>query len=182
MTVFHRTAILSADLRYRYELTRQLSLGSEACRWICFVGLNPSIADALVDDPTIRREVAFARALGANALIKVNLFAYRATVPARLVSLIREQGFSVAEGPDNRDAVLEAVSFARRKGGKGVVLAHGALPKALQLHARRIVETIGPPLYCLGVTKLGEPRHPLYLPKTAELRLWTPPWASEALT
>lgn len=46
-----------------------------------FVGLNPSTADELLDDPTIRRCVAFARSWGYGALCMTNLFAFRATDP-----------------------------------------------------------------------------------------------------
>ena len=46
-----------------------------------FVGLNPSTADEVTDDPTIRRYIAFAGAGGYGALCMTNLFAFRATDP-----------------------------------------------------------------------------------------------------
>ena len=47
--------------------------------------LNPSTADHLQDDPTIRRCIGFAQELGYGSLIIGNLFAYRATYPRDLL-------------------------------------------------------------------------------------------------
>jgi hypothetical protein len=66
---------------YRYWLSRRLSMGE---RFVLFVGLNPSTADAMQDDPTIRREVDFARRWGYDWYLKGNVYAYRSTDPKRL--------------------------------------------------------------------------------------------------
>jgi hypothetical protein len=158
MTAMLRTASLSDDGRYRYTLTR--SWGGELDELQTFVMLNPSTADAEVDDPTIRRCVGFARALGASGILVVNLYAFRATRPADL--------WRAADpvGPHN-DAVLTSVLSGR---GRPVIAAWGAnarpdrVDRFLQLArnagGRR-------PVTALGVTKAGAPRHPLYLPASA---------------
>src|SRR5882724_4976365 len=84
-------AVLSDCERYRYALWR---------RWaerpaVLFVGLNPSTADALQDDPTIRRCIRFAKAWGYGALYMGNLFAFRATDPRAM------KAEADAVGPDN---------------------------------------------------------------------------------
>lgn len=74
-------ALISADQLYRYWLWRHWGAGS---RRVLFIMLNPSTADGLVDDPTIRRCVAFARLWGFDGCEIVNAYAYRATNPAAL--------------------------------------------------------------------------------------------------
>jgi hypothetical protein len=119
--------------------------------------LNPSIADAERDDPTIRRCLGFACAWGYGALTVVNLFALRATCPHTL----RRAADPV--GPDNDDHLRAALVSAR-----GIVFAwgnHGGLHgrdrdicSLLPLHAKRKTNAL-----CLGITGAGQPRHPLYV-------------------
>jgi hypothetical protein len=169
---FRRDAVLSSDGLYRYRLTRRWDTCGFPVRWVAFCGLNPSTADALVDDPTIRREVDFACQLGATGLIKVNLYGYRATDPKDLLRFITQRGHEAARGPANFDSLLDAASLARSGRGLGVFAAWGAVPKALRSTVEIVSELLGGPLMCLGLTKGGEPRHPLYLPKTANPQEW----------
>jgi hypothetical protein len=46
--------------------------------------LNPSKADANIDDPTLRRCINFAKSWDFGSLIVVNLFAYRSASPLDL--------------------------------------------------------------------------------------------------
>lgn len=79
-----RAAAISPDGAYRYSLHREWRRSEDQPRWVTFVMLNPSTADAVQDDPTIRRCIAFARALGGTGLAVANLYAFRATSPADL--------------------------------------------------------------------------------------------------
>ena len=67
----HRTALFSRDRTYRYRLGPRWGDGAA----VCFVLLNPSIADATKDDATVRRCIGFARSLGYGVLEVVNLYA-----------------------------------------------------------------------------------------------------------
>lgn len=145
-------AIISDCGKYRYVLRR--SLGS-VLRWykpMLFIMLNPSTADATQDDPTIRRCMDFAKREGMTHLNVVNLFALRATDPAELKKA------ADPIGPENDRYIEEEV---RRHSIGAVIAAWGAHPFA----AERAAEVLKkyPTLYCLGKTKSGAPRHPLYL-------------------
>lgn len=119
-----------------------------------FVGLNPSTADAEQDDPTIRRCIGFAKEWGYGELLMGNLFAFRATNPAIMAAA------DDPIGPDNDMWLNELAEEASL-----VIAAWGAHPIAAS-RAQQVVETLDD-VKCLGVTKGGHPRHPLYLPKTA---------------
>jgi hypothetical protein len=66
-----RTAIISECGRYRYRLTREWGDGP----LLTFAMLNPSTANAEIDDPTIRRCMSFGRREGASGISVFNLFA-----------------------------------------------------------------------------------------------------------
>lgn len=143
------SAVLSPCGLYRYSLTRTWD---EALPTVTFCMLNPSVADAEQDDPTIRRCLGFARAWGCGSLAVVNLFAYRATYPRELRKV------KDPVGPDNDAAIL-------RHAGSGLtVAAWGAQPFA-QGRIRRVLDLLhlaGARLHCLKLTKGGYPWHPLF--------------------
>lgn len=154
-----RGAQLSDCRRYRYTLTRDWGTGPAAT----FIMLNPSTADATVDDPTIRRCVGFAHAWGCGRLIVGNLYALRATDPQALWNAVDPVG------PDN-DATLTRL-LAQADGP--LVAAWGGNARADRVEALLALPG-AERLACLGVTKAGAPRHPLYLPATAPLQPWPP--------
>jgi hypothetical protein len=143
-------ATIDSTGQYRYKLWRVWD--SEAPR-VVFVMLNPSTADALVDDPTIRRCIGFAQTWGCGALEVLNLFAYRATSP-HILSTVADP-----VGSDNDAHLLET----RQKAGH-IVLAwgnRGALLGRNQTVLKQLVNVDN--VYCLGLTAGGHPCHPLYL-------------------
>ncbi len=149
------TARFSLDGVYRYELTRRWARGPVAC-WIM---LNPSTADAVQDDATIRRCIRFSRDWGMSGLVVVNLFAFRATKPTALFDS------SDPIGDLNDEAIHDAVV-----GSRITILAWGA-HGGIQ---NRDVDVLGalqvfrPEVYCLAYTKDGHPGHPLRLPCTSK--------------
>lgn len=156
-----RSAVLSDCETYRYRLGRRWSGGLPGT--VAFVMLNPSTADAEVDDPTIRRCVGFAQREGLEAIDVVNLYAYRATKPRHLAEAVAA-GRDVV-GPENQRHLREAIA-----GATLVVFAWGGSVTQGPYDWRTIVTEVyelaadldARPL-CLGRTKDGHPRHPLYV-------------------
>ena len=149
MSEIRKSAIISEDGKYRYRLDRFWS-GEHA---LVFVMLNPSTADANIDDPTIRRCMGFARREGAGGIIVVNLFALRATDPFLLTTATNPIG------PQNREIVASVFDAARRQ-GVPIICAWGAC-KSVKFW-REALNDRGP-FMCLGKTRNGSPRHPLYV-------------------
>lgn len=153
-----RTATFSYDGQYRYTLRRIWGDGT----WLTFVMLNPSTADETQDDPTIRRCCGFARDLGYDGIHVVNLYAYRATRP----EVLRTVDDPV--GPENDIALRCAM---QRPGH--IIAAWGA-----NANPERAAEVAAMPggdrLVCLGTTRAGAPRHPLYLRADAQPEPWSP--------
>jgi hypothetical protein len=142
-----RRAGFSRCGNYRYWLSRQWDHDLPSCS---FVGLNPSTADALADDPTIRRIIGFARGWGYGSVIVVNLFAFKATYPKDLFAADNPVGprnnYWLKRATKESDLVIAAWGV------------HGC-HRRRDRYARRAMEN----LYCLGKTQAGHPRHPLYV-------------------
>jgi len=143
-------AVFSKDRVYRYILVREWEKSKPT---IMFVGLNPSTADELNDDPTVRRLIGYAKRWGYGRLIVVNAFAYRATYPKNLFS------YNEPVGPENDLWIKKASREADIS-----VLAYGNLAKNLGRH-EEILNIVDNP-YCIKVSKIGLPMHPLYLKYT----------------
>lgn len=154
------------DLTYRYLLTRRWAHHID--RTMLFVMLNPSTADETTDDPTIRRCMNFARREQMSGLAVVNLFAMRATNPADLKAALAK-GLD-AVGRENGDHIARAAVGAHRlvvAWGAHGKLCEGRLPLAELLSSIHKLE-------CLGTTKDGSPRHPLYVRDDQPLIPWVP--------
>jgi len=161
------SADFSECMRYRQALYRSWVQPGELQRYALFIGMNPSTADGDVDDPTVRREIEFAKRLGMNALIKCNVMDYRATKPKDL----RAPGVKPCS-----EANLVAIICHAAKAEK-IVCAWGSIPKPLQRHVEDvagILRASGKELWSFGTTKDGSPRHPLYLRKDTELATFLP--------
>jgi hypothetical protein len=154
------TAAYSPCEGYRYSLTR---VWDPAAPRLLIVMLNPSTADETRNDPTVARCEARARAMGQGAFRVVNLFAYRATDPRRL------RGVADAVGPLNDQCLTDSVDWA-----DAVLCAwgnHGALfQRAVTVSA--LLRAGGKPMFHLGTTGAGHPRHPLYVRSDQPLTAW----------
>lgn len=156
-----RSARISACGRYRYQLSRRLVENPAERSPVLFVMLNPSTADADQDDPTIRRCLGFARDWGHTDLVVGNLYALRATNPKAL-----RADYRAAIGPDNDRWLRRLLTVATT-----VVCAWGVHARPDRV-ARFQALAAGRPLFCLGTTKGGQPRHPLYVGGDTALEAW----------
>ena len=150
-------ALYSPCEGYRYRLDRRWGSGGA----LCFVMLNPSTATEAANDPTIERCQRRAARMGFGALSIVNLFAWRETSPANL----RRAPEPV--GPETDRVILETAREAELVvagwGVHGAHLGRDAAVRAL---------LAGLPLTHLGLTKHGQPRHPLYVAYATEPMQW----------
>ena len=151
------TATFSDDEVYRYGLTRQW--GDDSPEKFIWIMLNPSTADTLQDDPTIRRCISFTKREGYGGCMILNLFAFRATNPKMLLET------NDPVGPDNNftlSRLLSEYSDAR------VVCAWGTKGGMNNRNRQilRLLKHVDIRPECLGKTKDGHPKHPLYVAAT----------------
>lgn len=156
---------------YRYALWRPTGSGRGRC---VFVLLNPSTADALRDDLTVKKCVGFARRWGYARADLVNLYALRSTDPKALLDPVPDP-----VGPDCdlwiRRTLLGHASVPR---AHAVVAAWSAsTPKGCEPRVAEVSEILRAsdlPLSCLGLTRSGAPRHPSRLPYATKLEIYNP--------
>ena len=148
-----KNAVISECRTYRYTLSRVWDTNFPK---LGIVMLNPSRADALKDDPTIRRCVGFAKRWKFGSLVVVNVYSARLTNPEYL------QIIGEPIGPETERYFKESLTDAEM-----VLLAWGSNIKGNQAaHAiqwLQEVNTNGKRFVHLGLTKDGQPKHPLYI-------------------
>ncbi|PLS24837.1 DUF1643 domain-containing protein [Bifidobacterium imperatoris] len=155
-TYIRSSANISEDKKYRYELSRTWD---DALPSIAFILLNPSTADADIDDRTVEHCVEYARRWGYGTVSMYNLYAYRTTYPEELEA----QGFPV--GPQN-DEILKSVAAT----GVRIIVAWGNNARAERID--EVMAIIGRPVECLGINKNGSPKHPARLPYNLQPQAW----------
>jgi hypothetical protein len=154
------TAVYSDCENYRYSLTRVWHPEAER---VLFVMLNPSKATEIENDPTVERCERRARALGFGGVQVTNIFAWRETSP----KLMRQAKDPV--GPDNDMILNEGILWADQViaawGTHGAHLGRGAQVQELLSRSQT-------PVYHLGLSKDGHPKHPLYIRYAQEPIFW----------
>lgn len=159
-------ARLSPCRRYRYALWRQWD---PTLPTVVFCGLNPSTADETADDPTIRREIGYARDWQFGRLIKVNAYGWRDTDPKKMLAV------EDPIGPDNLGTVVHHASEAAlfvAAWGNNIADRHAFV-------VRTLLRQAGVAIHVLRLTAKGNPEHPLYLPRNLRPVTWpgATPWA-----
>ena len=154
------TAIYSDCLAYRYSLTRAWEAEG---RKVNFVMLNPSTATEVQNDPTVERCEQRARTLGFGAFCVTNIFAWRNTDPKKM------RAAADPVGRDNDAAIRDACAWADQ-----VIAAWGTHGAHLERGAEvaKLLALVNAPIFHLGLTKAGHPKHPLYLSYAQQPQLW----------
>jgi len=161
-------AVISEDGRYRYSLWRHWWAPGMLATRPCWIMLNPSTADGMDDDPTIRRCARFSRDLGFGGMVVVNLYARRATDP---MDLARDPE---PEGPQNAGFISGNAAQAQL-----VIAAWGRSGRSVPGYAahcryvRSMLRALGVRLSVLALNKDGSPAHPLYLPASLRPAEWS---------
>ena len=152
--------LYSPDMAHRYAFGRWWG-DRDLTTTDVWVLLNPATGDTEQRRrPTLERCIARSRGAGRSGLVIVNLFAHRHTDPRTL----RHAADPV--GPANDD-VLRSLTTA----APTTIAAWGAHGR-LHGRSRAVGSLLDRPL-CLGTTRHGEPRHPLYVAGDAPLVPWT---------
>jgi hypothetical protein len=125
----------------------------------CVIGLNPSTADDRSDDPTNRRLVGLLGAQGFGGYWLVNLIPESTPYPDLLGKHTRRLSKKNQSVIDETATTTDTVILAWGAGATHCPFRYG------------LVERFVDP-QCFGVTKYGEPKHPLYLPSHTNLHLF----------
>lgn len=154
------SAVMSGCDRYRWHLLRVWNHELPNMVWVM---LNPSTADGITDDPTIRKCIGFARELGFGSISVVNLFGWRSTNPDLLADVIDPVG------DKNDEWISSAIAHA------GMVICawgkHGSLLNR-DAEVREMIRAANVTAHYLRLNKDGSPGHPLYIPYTAQPVPW----------
>lgn len=168
-----KAATFDVNSSHRYHLSRRWDKDQPLVYWLM---LNPSRADHVRDDATIRRCMRFAWAWGYGGIDVRNLYAYIATDPTELLRA------ADPIGKENDSYLAQLGGFWQTLGGTSdappkfywpeLVVAAWGVDGNREGRADRVTAALvkkGVPLWCLGLTKSGCPRHPLRLPATTKL-------------
>ena len=151
------SAILSPCGHYRFRLERTIAMEGPV---YAFFGINPSTADANLDDPTVRKWIGFCKRWGASRFVVGNVWPLRTSDVRLLATATRWLDI----GRENQKHVLAMASEAdilvpcwgdRAKVPRSM---HNELDELLSL-----LRGTGKPLMHFGLTKGGDPKHPLML-------------------
>lgn len=180
-----RYAKISLDKNYRWWLSRRWEswrAGGE----VCFIGLNPSTADHLVEDPTTRRWLHFANAWGYVGYVAVNLYPYRSSTPQDCRRWVEAKEFRPYKYPlkTNLDVIADEA------GASAMTVAcwgNNAWDQDwVEEVIARVLEKTGRPIYCFGTTSSGAPIHPMArgkhrIPDDAKPVIWREPATSPSI-
>jgi hypothetical protein len=182
-TKYPGTARFSTCQRYRWELTRNLvglrangdlpisvSSSRSHTRPLVSIGLNPSTATAIDDDPTIFKEIKFALRWGLSSYVKTNAYGWRETKP-KIMFVAKKLGEDIV-GAGNDDAIRTAIAFAQANDGI-VFGAWGAnIEMDRQAALAKIFDEMKAEVWCIKQNDDGSAKHPLYCRDDSKLIRW----------
>lgn len=149
------SAVVSPCGLYRYRLDRTVAMEGPV---YAFFGINPSTADASVDDATVRKWIGFVKRWGGSRFIVGNVFAYRATDVRELATAKDPHGDDIG---DHVTAIIEEADILVPCWGNT-----SKVPPRLRCYPGILLEAMlssGKPVMHFGCTSSGDPKHPLML-------------------
>lgn len=146
-----KEAKFSPCKKHRYSLTRTWNASKGH---VMFIGLNPSTANELKDDPTIKRVTSFAKDWGYGGVVMCNLFTMVTAYPKELVI------------DEDIEVTKKCISNEIDKCGI-VVFAWGNFKQAIN-RGKQISNWLKEG-YALQINKNGSPKHPLYVKSNVKL-------------
>lgn len=163
------SAVLSPCGTYRYRLERTVGMDGPV---YAFFGINPSTADASLDDATVRKWIGFVKSWGGSRFLVGNVWPLRSKDVRHLASATRWLHI----GRENEQHILamarEADILVPCWGDRGKV------PRAMHNEIDALMSLLlgtGKPVMHLGLTKGGDPKHPLMLGYETPLQAWLRP-------
>jgi hypothetical protein len=146
LNIFNNNGALFSDCKkHRLSLWR---IWDKDKPMVMFIGLNPSTANAIDDDPTIRRVKSMAKSWGFGGVYMMNLFTFISTDPKNLN--IKQGNLSES------DTILIEISNKCTE----VIFAWGNF----NVFGRdKEIIKMYPYAKALHINKNGSPKHPLYV-------------------
>ena len=133
--------------KYRYTLWRTWDVSKPK---VMFLGLNPSTADEVKNDPTVTRCINYSKRWGYGGMYMMNIFSFRTTYPIELKKATNPIG--------------DKNNFWIKKIYRNVDKCIGAWGNDGEFKNRsEDIFKLIPKLYCLKINSSGQPAHPLYL-------------------
>lgn len=165
-------AVFSEDHRHRYVVGRKFPRDVDAenpvpRRTLLGVLANPSIAGAYNDDPTLRKGIGFAKRLGFDSLIYVNLVSLIETDSKKLAARLADE-YTVEDSIHNMNWIEEYVEESSE-----IFFAWGAI-KGLGIYEEILTarsQDWGRKIFCFGRNKNDSPKHILYLPYSTPIEV-----------
>ena len=155
--------VLSDCEQYRLCLTYRWSKSPALYVWM----LNPSKADHVIRDPTVRGLIKRARAWGYGGLVIINLFSFRATQPSDMKAAADPIGLE-------NDLTIMAVLKEAADNGSPVIAGWGRHGSFMDRDrgAKALAKRMGVKLMVLEINDDGSPKHPLYILHEVRPRVW----------
>lgn len=163
------SAIISACGRYRYRLEREVQQEGKV---FAFFGINPSTADADLDDATVRKWRGFAMRNGCSRFIVGNAFSYRAT-DVRQLDIANRNHIKVQGDKhwEHLHAIINDADVLVPCWGDSKKVDRNLRPLIGGLLG--IIAMSGKPVLHFGLTAGGDPKHPLMLGYDTKLIEWS---------
>jgi hypothetical protein len=159
--MMEKSARISDCQKYRYTLSRTWKPKGLI---FAFFGVNPSTADANLDDQTVKKWVGFTDRNGGRGFIAGNPFAFRATNVKELASCEDPVG---GYNLMNLKIIIEKADVLVPCWGNT-----SKVPAYLRHHFSALLLDLiesDKPVRIFGKTKSGDPKHPLMLGYNTEL-------------